>query len=207
VLELRHGDANMTQHDAPEPQPFATPAALRRWFARHHADRSELLLLYWKVGSSQPSVTWPESVDEALCVGWIDGRVRRLDDQRYVTRFTPRKPGSIWSAVNIARVAALEAEGRMTEAGRAAFALRREDKSAVYSFEQPSVELPPEYAARLQADRRAWADFQRRAPSYRKAALWWVVSAKQEATRARRLAQLIECSASGEGLPQLVKYR
>jgi uncharacterized protein YdeI (YjbR/CyaY-like superfamily) len=207
VLELRHDDANMTQHDAHEPQAFATPAALGRWFARHHAARSELLLLYWKVSSGRPSVTWPESVDEALCVGWIDGRVRRIDDACYVTRFTPRKPGSIWSAVNIARVAALEAEGRMTEAGRAAFALRREDKSAVYSFEQPSVELPPEYAARLQADRRAWADFQRRAPSYRKAALWWVVSAKQEATRARRLAQLIECSASGNGLPQLVKYR
>ncbi len=192
---------------APEPKYFATTLELRRWFARHHAMRSELMLGYWKIGSGKTSVTWPESVDEALAVGWIDGVRKRLDDMRYVIRFTPRKATSIWSAVNIARVAALEADGRMTDAGRTAFAARRESKSGVYSFEQRSIELPHEYERMLRADRSAWADWQRRTPSYRKAAIWWVVSAKQEATRARRLAKLIECSQSGEGLPQLVKYR
>jgi uncharacterized protein YdeI (YjbR/CyaY-like superfamily) len=204
VLELRIGDASVTD---PAPQFFADPAALRRWFTRHHASHTELLVGYWKVGSGQPSITWPESVDEALCVGWIDGRVRRIDDERYCVRFTPRKPTSIWSAVNIARVAVLEAEGRMVDAGRTAFAQRQDSRSGIYSFEQPSVEWPPDYAMRLKADRAAWADWQRRPPSYRKAAMWWVVSAKQEATRERRLAKLIECSASGEGLPALVKYR
>jgi uncharacterized protein YdeI (YjbR/CyaY-like superfamily) len=182
---------------AAEPRFFRTPAELRRWFARHHASATELFLGYWKVGSGEKSVTWPESVDEALCVGWIDGVTRRIDEQRYVVRFTPRKKSSIWSAVNIARVQALEAEGRMQDAGRAAFALRREHKSGVYSFEQKSVELPDEYATLLKANRKAWAHFEARAPSYRKAVLWWIVSAKQEATRQRRLAQLIEHGERG----------
>jgi uncharacterized protein YdeI (YjbR/CyaY-like superfamily) len=205
VLELRHGDASMS--NPVEPQFFATPALLRRWLAKHHAGAAELWLGYWKVGSGERSVTWPESVDEALCFGWIDGVRKRIDERSYVIRFTPRKAGSIWSTVNIARVAVLEAEGRMTAAGHAAFALRRENTSGVYSFEQRSVELPPAYSRLLRADRAAWVDWQRRPPSYRKAAMWWVVSAKQEATRERRLALLIECSASGDGLPQLVKYR
>ena len=192
---------------ASSPRFFRTPAELRRWFTRHHTSASELFLGYWKVGSGEKSVTWPESVDEALCVGWIDGVRKRMDDHRYVIRFTPRKPVSIWSAVNIARVSVLEAEGRMGDVGRAAFALRRDHKSGVYSFEQASVELPDAYAKLLKAHRAAWADWQRRSPSYRKAAMWWVVSAKQEATRERRLAKLIDYSASGEGLPQLVRYR
>ena len=190
-----------------EPRYFRSAAELRRWFTRHHTSASELFLGYWKVGSGEKSVTWPESVDEALCVGWIDGVRKRIDDERYVIRFSPRKASSIWSAVNIARVSVLDAEGRLTDAGRAAFALRRDHKSGVYSFEQASVELPDAYAKLLKAHRAAWADWQRRSPSYRKAAMWWVISAKQEATRERRLATLIDCSASGEGLPQLVKYR
>lgn len=199
MLELRRGDARVSaKAPPPAPQFFRTPAALRRWFARHHASERELRVGYWKVGSGQPSITWPESVDEALCVGWIDGLRKRLDDERYVIRFTPRKPGSVWSKVNIERVRTLEAEGRMTEAGRAAFAARRENKSGIYSFEQRSVELPPAYAGPLQADAAAWADFQARPPSYRKAVMWWIVSAKQEVTRQRRLALLIECCARGE---------
>ncbi len=182
---------------AATPRFFSTPAELRRWFARHHRDTSELFVGYWKVASGERSVTWPESVDEALCVGWIDGVTRRIDEQRYVIRFTPRKASSIWSAVNIARVQALEAEGRMQDAGRAAFALRRENKSGVYSFEQQSVELPDEYAKVLRASRKAWSHFEARAPSYRKAVMWWIVSAKQEATRQRRLAQLIEHGERG----------
>ena len=185
------------------PRFFRDAAALRRWFAAHHASATELRLGYWKVGSGKPGVSWPESVDEALCVGWIDGVRRRIDELRYTIRFTPRKPTSIWSAINIARVAALQTEGRMQPAGLAAFSVRRENRSGVYSFEQGVIELPETYAALLRADPAAWADFQARPPSYRKAAMWWVVSAKQEATRLRRLRVLIDCSARGAKVPPL----
>jgi uncharacterized protein YdeI (YjbR/CyaY-like superfamily) len=185
-----------------EPQFFATQALLRRWLAKHHASAAELWLGYWKVGSGEKSITWPESVDEALCVGWIDGVRKRIDEQRYVIRFSPRKTSSIWSAVNIARIAVLDAEGRLHDAGRAAFAARRENKSGVYSFEQPSVELPDTYTKLLQANRKAWAHFESRAPSYRKAVMWWIVSAKQEATRLRRLEMLIEHGGRGALLYQ-----
>jgi len=201
VLELRRGDARVSLTPAPEPTFFRTPAELRRWFARHHAKAGELWVGYWKVGSGEPSISWPESVDEALCVGWIDGVRKRLDDRRYVIRFTPRKATSVWSAVNIARMQALEAEGRITDAGRAAFAARREHRSGIYSFEQASVELPPAYAKLLKANKAAWRDFQARAPSYRKAVMWWVVNAKQEATRQRRLVQLIDLAARGLPIP------
>lgn len=191
----------MSTGTADDPVFFRSPAELRRWFARHHAQARELWVGYWKVGSGEPSISWPESVDEALCVGWIDGVRKRLDDRRYVIRFTPRKTTSVWSAVNIARVQALEAEGRMGDAGRAAFAARREHRSGIYSFEQRSVELPQAYAKLLRANRAAWRDFQSRAPSYRKAVMWWIVSAKQEATRQRRLARLIELAAQGLPIP------
>jgi uncharacterized protein YdeI (YjbR/CyaY-like superfamily) len=202
MLELRCGHAGMSeQEQEQEPTFFRTPAELRGWFARHHAKARELRLGYWKVGSGQASITWPESVDEALCVGWIDGVRKRLDGQRYVIRFTPRKATSVWSAVNVARVQALESEGRMTEAGRAAFAARRENRSGIYSFEQRTVELPPAYAKLLKANWSAWRDFESRTPSYRKAVMWWIVSAKQEATRQRRLAQLIDLAARGLPIP------
>lgn len=191
----------MSTGTADDPVFFRSSAELRRWFARHHAQARDLWVGYWKVGSGEPSISWPESVDEALCVGWIDGVRKRLDDRRYVIRFTPRKTTSVWSAVNIARVQALEAEGRMGGAGRAAFAARREHRSGIYSFEQRSVELPQAYAKLLRANRAAWRDFQSRAPSYRKAVMWWIVSAKQEATRQRRLARLIELAAQGLPIP------
>jgi uncharacterized protein YdeI (YjbR/CyaY-like superfamily) len=200
LLELRRGHATVMSMS--EPRFFRSPAELRRWFARHHVSATELFVGYWKVGSGEKSVTWPESVDEALCVGWIDGVTRRIDDKRYVIRFTPRKASSIWSAVNIARIAALDAQGRLLAAGRAAFAARRENKSGVYSFEQDGVELPDVYAKLLKANRKAWRHFEARAPSYRKAVMWWIVSAKQEATRQRRLAQLIEHSERGALLYQ-----
>jgi uncharacterized protein YdeI (YjbR/CyaY-like superfamily) len=199
MLGLRRGHAGM-KAPATAPRFFANAAALQRWFA-HHASESVLLLGYWKVGSGQPSVSWPESVDEALCVGWIDGLRKRIDALSYTIRFTPRKVTSIWSSVNIARVAVLTAEGRMQAAGLAAFAARRENKVSVYSFEQRSVELPEVYAALLRAHPQAWADFEQRPPSYRKAAKWWIVSAKQEATRLRRLQVLIDCGARGEPIP------
>ena len=181
-----------------EPTFFPDPAALRAWFATHHAGAAELLLGYYKRGSGVASITWPESVDEALCVGWIDGVRRGLDEQRYTVRFTPRRKGSIWSAVNIARVAALTAEGRMQPAGLAAFAARREERSQVYAYEQAErpAELPEPYATALRTHPAAWKFFQAQAPFYRRTMCWWVVSAKQEATRLKRLARLVEESAA-----------
>ena len=188
---------------APSPRLFPNTAALRRWFESHHASEKELLLGYWKVGSGKPSVGWPESVDEALCVGWIDGLRKRIDECSYTIRFTPHKPTSIWSAVNIARVRALVAERHMQAAGLAAFEARHENKVGVDSFEQRTVELPLAYAEPLRANAAAWADFQARAPSYRKAAIWWIVSAKQGATRLRRLQVLIDCGAEGKVIAPL----
>jgi uncharacterized protein YdeI (YjbR/CyaY-like superfamily) len=182
---------------------FATPAAFRKWLARHHATTSELVVGFHKRDSGKPSLTWPESVDEALCFGWIDGVRRRIDDASYSIRFTPRQPQSTWSAVNIAKVGQLEREGRMTDAGRAAFARRRENRSGIYSYEQRPQELPPEYRKILDRNPAAARDFDARPAGYRKTAIWKVVSAKQEATRLRRLAQLVDCHARGELLPEL----
>ena len=179
---------------------FRTPADLRRWFARHHATETELWVGYYKKDSGRPSVTWPETVDEALCVGWIDGIRKRIDDVSYKIRFTPRRKGSIWSAVNIRRVAALQAEGRMEAAGLAAFADRRENKSGIYSYEQRPQELPEPYLSAVTKNRQAWAFLQAQPPSYRKLAAWFVLSAKKEETRAARLHRLIETCAAGKRL-------
>lgn len=141
-------------------------------------------------------MTWPESVDQALCHGWIDGVRKRVDDERYQIRFTPRKSGSIWSAVNIARVEVLTAEGLMTPAGVRAFEARTAGKSRVYAYEQKEhAALAPAEEALFKADAAAWHWFTLRAPSYRKRMLWWIVSAKQATTRERRLASLIDASA------------
>ena len=200
MLAMRRGDADMKSAPA-TPRFFRDAAALQRWFAKHHASAPELLLGYRKVGSGQPSVSWPESVDEALCVGWIDGLRKRIDELSYTIRFTPRKLGSTWSHVNVAQVQALEADGRMQAPGLAAFAARREVKVGTASYEQRKVDLPEAYAALLRAHPHAWADFERRPPSYRKAAMWWIVSAKQEATRLRRMQVLIDCGARGAPIP------
>ena len=186
-----------------QPTFFSTPVDFRRWLEEHHADASELLVGFHKRASGEASLTWPESVDEALCFGWIDGVRRRIDDTSYSIRFTPRKPGSVWSAVNIAKVDKLEQDGRMTDAGRAAFARRRENRSGIYAYEQRPQELPPEYRALLDQNAQAAADFDARPAWYRKTAIWKVVSAKQEATRLRRLAQLVDCHARGELIPEL----
>lgn len=200
MLAMRRGNAGMKNEPA-SPRFFRDALALRRWFAAHHARVPVLLLGYRKVGSGQPSVSWPESVDEALCVGWIDGLRKRIDELSYTIRFTPRKLGSTWSHVNVARVQALEADGRMQAPGLAAFAARREEKVGTASYEQRNVDLPEAYAALLRAHPHAWADFERRPPSYRKAAMWWIVSAKQEATRLRRVQVLIDCGARGAPIP------
>ena len=176
---------------------FRSPTDLRKWFAKHHAAEQELWVGYFKKGSGKPSITWPESVDEALCVGWIDGIRKSVDEERYTIRFTPRKRTSIWSAVNIKRARELERQGLMEASGLEAFKARREYKSGIYSYEQRSAELPEPYITLLKKNEAAWRFFESQPPGYRKQMSWWVVSAKTEATRLKRLKKLIEESAAG----------
>jgi len=184
------------------PRFFATPDEWRAWLEEHHATEDELLVGFHKRGSGRPSLTWPESVDEALCFGWIDGVRRRIDDDSYSIRFTPRRPRSRWSRVNVARVAELTREGRMRPAGRAAFDARTEE--GTYSYEQQrEATLDEPRERRLRADPAAWAYFSGQPPSYRRAAVHWVMSAKREETRDRRLEQLVSCSAHGRPVPPL----
>ncbi len=180
---------------------FATPAAFRAWLKQHSAKAAELIVGFHKKGCGKPSITWQESVDEALCVGWIDGVRKRIDEEAYQIRFTPRKPTSIWSAINIARVADLTGQGRMQPAGLAAFLHRKEAKSRTYSYEQAaSASLPPADEARFRRNKKAWAFFEAPPPGYRKLVIWRIVSAKQEATRQKRFLQLVEASQNGQRL-------
>jgi uncharacterized protein YdeI (YjbR/CyaY-like superfamily) len=178
---------------------FERPQEWREWLAAHHGSAAELMVGFRRKGSGLPGMTWPESVDEALCHGWIDGVRRRLDDVSYVIRFTPRRPGSIWSNVNVRRFGELREAGRTRPAGEAAFAARRQDRSGIYAYEAPrEAELTPPFEAEFRAAAGAWAFFGTQAPSYRRTAVHWVMSAKQQATRERRLRTLIEASARGE---------
>jgi uncharacterized protein YdeI (YjbR/CyaY-like superfamily) len=179
---------------------FRSASELRKWFEKHHATARELWVGYYKKSSGEPSITWPESVDEALCVGWIDGIRKSVDESRYKIRFTPRKLRSIWSAVNILRVRALDTAGRMRPAGLAAFAARRENRSSIYSYEQRRAELPEVYAGTLKENRPAWDFFRALPPGLRKQMCWWVVSARKEETRLKRLMKLVEESARGRRL-------
>ena len=176
---------------------FATPEALRDWFDANHASATELWLGYYRKSSGTPSVDWPQAVDEALCVGWIDGIRRTLDAERFVQRFTPRRRGSTWSAVNVAKVEALTRQGRMRPAGIAAFEARTAANTGIYSYERPEGAFAEAELERLKADSAAWADWERRPPSYRKAVTHWVTSAKRPETRARRLETLIADAAAG----------
>ena len=182
---------------------FEAPADFRAWLAEHHDARDELWVGYYKKGTGLPSMTWPESVDEALCFGWIDGIRKSIDEERYKIRFTPRRPGSHWSARNLGRMEHLIAEGRVAEPGMAAYRKRNPARQRQAAHEQETVTLPPEYEERLRADPRAWRYFREARPSYRKQATWWVVSAKREATRLRRLGILIESSAEGKVVPPM----
>jgi uncharacterized protein YdeI (YjbR/CyaY-like superfamily) len=182
---------------------FVSAAEFRAWLEQYGATTAELLVGFYKKASGTTGISYPEAVDEALCAGWIDGVRRSLDGARYTIRFTSRKPTSIWSAVNIARVAELTHQSRMRPAGLAAFAKRTEARSRVYSFEQEAHALSDEYEQRFRANAAAWAYFQAQAPSYQRTAIWWVVSAKQEATRLKRLATLIDDSAHGHRLKHL----
>lgn len=179
---------------------FKTPGDFRKWLERHHATERELWVGYYKKDSGKPSITWPESVDQALCFGWIDGIRKSVDALSYATRFTPRRKKSIWSAVNIKRVQELTAQGLMQPAGLAAFAARTENRSGIYAYEQRTGKLAAPYEKKLRQNKAAWDFFQAQTPSYRKLASWWVVSAKKEETRLKRLAKLIEDSAHGRKL-------
>ena len=190
-----------------EPTFFTGPEEFRRWLAAHHATAAELLVGYYKVGSGKVSMTWPESVDEALCFGWIDGIRRRVDRESYSIRFTPRKAGSTWSAVNLQRVEELRAEGRMQPSGLAAFEARSAAKSRTYAYEQKDPKLDAAAQEEFRRHGEAWAFFSSQAPWYRRAASWWVVSAKRPATRDRRLRQLIDDSAHGRTPKHLTRSK
>jgi uncharacterized protein YdeI (YjbR/CyaY-like superfamily) len=187
-----------------QPTFFETPDAFRRWLEAHHDSEPELWVGFHRKGTGRPSLTWPESVDEALCYGWIDGLRRSIDAPSYAIRFTPRRSGSTWSNVNVRRVGELIREGRMRPAGLRAFEARDPERSGTYSFEQrEAATLGPEAEARFRASPEAWRYFEAQPPGYRKTATWWVVSAKQEATRERRLRALIEDSAAGRRVAPL----
>lgn len=186
-----------------EPIYFESPAEWRAWLEQHHASETEIQVGFYKKNTGRQRMTWSQAVDEALCFGWIDGIVRRVDDERHQQRFTPRKAKSTWSAVNIDKVERLTAEGRMADAGLRAYAARSEENSRIYAFEQVAVELPPEALQRLRADEAAWTFWESRPVGYRRVASWWVVSAKRPETREKRLATLIEDCAAG----RLIKSR
>lgn len=190
-----------------EPLFFENPAAFRAWLRKNHAKEAELWVGFRRKATGLPSITWPESVDEALCFGWIDGIRKSIDETSYRIRFTPRKPSSIWSSINIGRARMLIENGRMRPAGLKAFESRTENRSGIYAYEQRSAELPALYARVLRKNQAARRFFDAQAPSYRKQAMWWVVSAKQEDTRLKRLEKLISHSARGERLPQYVALK
>jgi uncharacterized protein YdeI (YjbR/CyaY-like superfamily) len=179
---------------------FATSRAFRAWLEKNHDRADELVVGFYKRDSGKKSITWPESVDQALCFGWIDGVRKRIDDISYTIRFTPRRRGSIWSAVNIKRVEELKKLGLMTEAGLRAFAARDEKKSRIYAYEKEAADFPPEFETRFRANAAAWKFFNEQAPWYRRTITYWVVSAKREETRLKRLATLIEACEQAKRL-------
>jgi uncharacterized protein YdeI (YjbR/CyaY-like superfamily) len=179
------------------PRFFATPEAFRAWLEERHETATELWVGLYKKGSGRPSITWPEAVDEALCFGWIDSVRRSIGDDSYTNRFTPRKPDSTWSAVNVRRVGELTEQGRMRPAGLEAFRRRTADKTAIYSYEQRhEAKLDPAFERRFRSDRTAWDWFKAQPNGYRTNSVYWVMSAKKQETRERRLAALIEDSAN-----------
>jgi uncharacterized protein YdeI (YjbR/CyaY-like superfamily) len=182
-----------------EPVYFASPAELRAWLDAHHASAQELWVGYHKVATGRPSLTWPESVDEALCFGWIDGLRRRVDGERYAIRFTPRRPGSVWSHVNLERVAVLTAEGRMRPEGLAIHALRRPEAAYGGPHAERPEHLPDPYDRALrERNEAAWRFFADQSVAYRRTLVDWVLAAKQEATRLRRVERIADALAFGQ---------
>jgi len=185
-----------------KPEFFQSPADFGTWLEKNHATATELWVGFYKKDSGKPSITWPESVDQALCFGWIDGIRKGVDEISYQIRFTPRRRGSIWSAINIKRAKELVRQKQMRPTGLKAFAARIENKSGIYSYEQRSTDLEQPYAKLLKKNKAASNFFKKQPPSYRKMIGWWIISAKKEETRMARLAKLISESAKGKRLLQ-----
>lgn len=185
---------------AQQPTFFATEADFRRWLEANHETSPELIAGFWKKGSGKPSIDWPQARDQALCFGWIDGVRKSLGEEAYTIRFTPRRKGSIGSKVNVERFEALKADGQVTAAGERAYA-ENTGKRQVYAYENEPKELAAEDEALFRKNKTAWADWEKRPPSYRRVVTHWITSAKRPETRARRLAILIESSAAAEKIP------
>jgi uncharacterized protein YdeI (YjbR/CyaY-like superfamily) len=189
------------------PVTFASREAFRRWLQEHHATSKELVVRCYKMAAKGKGLTYPEALEEALCFGWIDGVRRALDGESFSNRFSPRRPRSKWSQVNIRRVRELEAAGRMHDAGRAAFEQRGANRSTRYSFEEKPARLGGKAEKAFRANRAAWSFFRAQPPWYQRTSVFWVMDAKREETRARRLAELIACSAQGEPIKLLDRRR
>jgi uncharacterized protein YdeI (YjbR/CyaY-like superfamily) len=186
---------------------FAKQSDFRKWLQKNHKKETELLVGFYKVGSGKPSMTWPQSVDQALCFGWIDGVRKSIDKESYQIRFTQRKPKSIWSAINIGKIEELKKQGLMQPVGLASFEKRIEGKSRIYSYEKGEAELTQKFKKQFKANKKAWDYFQSLAPSYRRVSTHWVMNAKQETTRLKRLNQLILESAAGTNQWKDNKYK
>lgn len=177
---------------------FATQAEFRKWLAKNHKKETELIVGYYKVDSGKPSMTWSQSVDQALCFGWIDGIRRSIDKESYCIRFTPRRSTSIWSAINIKKVEELTKAGLMMPEGQKAFDLRKENKSKIYSHEKEVTPLSKDYETKFKKNKLAWDFFNSQAPSYKKVMIHWIMNAKQEKTRLSRLEKTIKISGLGK---------
>jgi len=190
----------------PKPKFFPTLAHWRDWLEKNHLNVAELWVGFYKRDSGRPSITWPESVDGALCFGWIDGVRKSIDPISYMIRFSPRKPRSIWSAINIKRVGELKKLGLMHPIGLTAFEKRDGDRSAIYAYEQrKTAKLPREFEKQFRENKVAWKFFQSQAPWYRRTSTYWVISAKKEETRSKRLAILVDCCKGKRTIPQLTR--
>ncbi len=190
-----------------EPAVFRSPAFFRSWLTKYHASSSELIIRLYRNHAANKGITYAQALDEALCFGWIDGVRRSFDKDSFTTRFSPRRPGSIWSLVNVAHAQRLIKEGRMAKPGLVPFKAREQKRTGVYSFEQRPSELSPAHVRKFRAEKRAWEFFQGQAPWYRRTSAYWVISAKREETREKRLGILIACSGRSEPIPALARPR
>ncbi|MEO8819773.1 MAG: YdeI/OmpD-associated family protein [Ginsengibacter sp.] len=189
--------------DSIKPAFFKTQSSFRKWFEKNHDKEKELLVGFYKVKSGKQSITWSESVDEAICFGWIDGVRKSIDDQSYCIRFTPRKSKSIWSAVNIKKVEDLSKQGLMHVSGLDAFAKREEKTSRIYSYEKEPSVFSDDFLKKFTSNQKAWKFFNSMARSYQNSCIHWIITAKQDITKAKRLEELINDSEAGRKIKRL----
>ena len=190
-----------------KPAEFRTPAIFRSWLAENHSTASELLVRLYRVHAADRGITYAQALDEALCYGWIDGVRRTFDKDSFTVRFSPRRAKSIWSRMNVAHVKRLTATGRMAKPGIAAYEARDNKRTGVYSFERRPSRLSPRLGKRFRSDVKAWEFFRGRPPWYQRVSIFWVMSAKQEKTREKRLGVLMECSGRGKPIPALAREK